>query len=188
MSIGFPASRGDILASPADQVEHILVRHLAEIERRDGPGMIFFIAEQVIDVIAGTVPGPGIGDPEGLGERHGGTYQVSPFQADSAQVTEDSLRLIIHYAGDRADTLGLTISVADSLTVLAVLQTATKRAGIPLRISEYAMGVFVEQIGDRINGEGGYWLYTVNGDAIPKAVSACTVAPHDTIRFFFDER
>lgn len=102
--------------------------------------------------------------------------------------TIDSVLLLIDYAADRADTLGTVISRTDSLNVLDLLLTLTARDSITIETRNYAIGTMVEQIGDRANGRGGYWLYTVNNKAIPAAASVHAVEPGDTIRFFFAER
>ena len=98
----------------------------------------------------------------------------------------DSVFLILDYSTIRADTSAMILSSSDTLTVLELLQTLTARDSVVLKTKSYPIGVMVEQIGDRKNGDGGYWLYTVNGEAIPKAVSAYPICPGDTIRFFFE--
>ena len=100
--------------------------------------------------------------------------------------TMDSVFLLIDYAADRADTLGTIISRTDSLNVLHLLMTLAARDSIAVETRRYAIGTMVEQIGNRANGEGGYWLYTVNSQSIPLAASDCLVSPGDTIRFFFE--
>ncbi len=99
--------------------------------------------------------------------------------------TIDSVHLLIDYATDRIDTLATVISRHDSLDVLNLLINLTRRESIALVTREYAVGTMVEQIGERRNGDGGYWVYTVNSEAIPRAASAYVVQPGDTIRFLF---
>jgi hypothetical protein len=103
-------------------------------------------------------------------------------------LSPDSVFLIVEYSLQRTDTSRMFLTAPDSLTVLGVLQAVTKRDSVFLQTRSYAIGVMVEQIGDRKNGEGGYWLYTVNGEPIPQAVSAYRVSAGDTVRFFFNER
>jgi len=105
-----------------------------------------------------------------------------------SRASADSVFLFIDYTADRADTLRMVVPTPDSLTVLDVLRILTARDSIYLKTQAYAIGVLIEQIGDRKNGEGGFWLYTVNSEAIPRAASACAANAGDTIRFFFDER
>ena len=106
----------------------------------------------------------------------------------SARTAPDSIVLIIDYAEDRADTFRAALSAVDSLSVLDVLRDVAKREGITLKTKDYPMGVLIDQIGTRTNGDGGYWLYSVNGRMIPKAASAEHPALGDTMRFFFNLR
>jgi len=99
----------------------------------------------------------------------------------------DSVFLIIEYAGDQADTLSMSVSANDTVTVLDILTILAARDSIALETKEYIMGTLIEQIGDRRNGEGGYWIYTVNSKAIPAAASAHLANPGDTIRFIYYE-
>ena len=59
---------------------------------------------------------------------------------------------------------------------------------IALEVKTYPYGTLVEQIGPRQNGDGGYWLYKVNAQMVPKSADAHRVAWSDTLTFFFDER
>ncbi|HUU44702.1 MAG TPA: DUF4430 domain-containing protein [Acidobacteriota bacterium] len=94
--------------------------------------------------------------------------------------------LVIAYTPDSADTF---VAVgADSVVILDWLRAAAGSAGLTLDLEEYSFGTMVTGIGPRRNGEGGYWLYLVNGQSVPKAASDCRVAASDTVRFFFDER
>ena len=68
------------------------------------------------------------------------------------------------------------------------IRDAAGADSVPLETEEFAYGVLVQRIGDRINGDDGYWLYKVNGAMVPKAVSDHRVARSDTVLFFFDER
>ena len=102
--------------------------------------------------------------------------------------TMDSVYLLIDYAADRADTLGTIISRTDSLKVLDLLMNLATRENITIETRQYTIGTMIEQIGNRANGEDGYWLYTVNSESIPAAVSAHPVNPGDTMRFFFAAR
>jgi hypothetical protein len=97
-------------------------------------------------------------------------------------VAADGL-VIIDYA-DSADSF--VTRGADSVTVLDRLQTACTSHGIGLSTTDFPYGTLIQGIGHRRNGEGGYWLYRVNGAMIPRAADRYRVAPADTIRFFFD--
>ena len=94
--------------------------------------------------------------------------------------------LIVAYRPDSADTF--VAHRPDSVLALDWLREITVTHDITLRVKSYPFGSLVEQIGPRQNGEGGYWLYKVNGQMIPKSSDAYRVAWSDTVTFFFDER
>ena len=91
--------------------------------------------------------------------------------------------LIIAYTADSADTFAAIGS--DSTLILQWLRRACDSAGVKLEVKEFPFGTLVNGIGPRVNGDGGNWLYRVNGQMLPKAASACMVSPTDTVLFFF---
>jgi hypothetical protein len=94
--------------------------------------------------------------------------------------------LVIAYRPDSVDTFAATFR--DSVTALSWLETAVNARQIPFAKKSYPFGTLVEQVGPRHNGDGGYWLYKVNGKPVPEASNAHRVAFSDTVTFFFDER
>ncbi len=94
--------------------------------------------------------------------------------------------LVIAYRPDSADTF--TASRTDSVLALDWLREVTRTHDIRFEAETYPYGTLVQGIGPRQNGEGGYWLYKVNGQMVPKSADAHRVAWSDTLTFFFDER
>lgn len=92
--------------------------------------------------------------------------------------------LVVAFAPDSADTF--PAFGADSLTALAWLQMACDTTGLPLGLESYPFGDLVVRIGPRQNGEGGYWLYKVNGGMVPESASSHRVSSNDSVLFFFD--
>lgn len=92
--------------------------------------------------------------------------------------------LVVSYMPDFADTFPAVGK--DSLTVLAWLQQACDSAGIPIDVQHYSFGDLVDQIGSRLNGDGGNWLYKVNGGMVPESAGSHRVSPDDTVQFFFE--
>jgi len=107
---------------------------------------------------------------------------------NQAREAADSVFLVVDYAADRADTTAMALAPSDTLTALDLLENVTTRNRIVLKTREFQIGTLVEQIGDCRNGDGGYWLYTVNGEPIPMAAFDYQTRPGDTVRFFFKER
>ena len=94
--------------------------------------------------------------------------------------------LIIAYSPDSADTFAA--NRADSVIALDWLREVASAHQLELDAKTFPYGTLVERIGLRRNGEGGYWLYKVNGQMIPKSSDAHRVAWSDTLTFFFDKR
>lgn len=94
--------------------------------------------------------------------------------------------LIISYSADSADTF--VANRLDSVLALDWLREVARLHDIRLEATTYPYGTLVKSIGHRANGEGGYWLYKVNGQMVPKSADAHSVAWSDTLMFFFDER
>lgn len=107
---------------------------------------------------------------------------------DSAKVGSSNKpgALVIAYSADSADTF--TANRTDSVIALDWLREITSAHQIALEAKTYPYGTLVERIGHRQNGDGGYWLYKVNGQMVPKSSDAHRVAWSDTLTFFFDER
>lgn len=94
--------------------------------------------------------------------------------------------LVISYSADSADTF--TANRTDSVLALDWLREITSMHQIAFEAKTFPYGTLVERIGHRQNGDGGYWLYKVNGQMVPKSSDALRVAWSDTLTFFFDER
>jgi len=91
--------------------------------------------------------------------------------------------LIVNYAIDSADTFHAV--GADSLVVLDWLQAYADSTGVAFGTQHHPFGELVAQIGPRINGNGGYWLYTINGEMATKGVSDLRVSFRDTVTFTY---
>lgn len=107
---------------------------------------------------------------------------------DSAQqvLSNKPGALVIAYSVDSADTF--VANRADSVIALDWLREITSAHQIVFEAKSYPYGTLVERIGHRQNGDGGYWLYKVNGQMVPKSSDVHRVAWSDTLTFFFDER
>ena len=92
--------------------------------------------------------------------------------------------LVVAYAPDFADTFAAL--GRDSLTALSWLQQVCDSAGIPVHVDHYAFGDMISSIGTRMNGDGGNWLYKVNGGMIPESAGSHIVSPDDSVVFFFE--
>jgi hypothetical protein len=76
----------------------------------------------------------------------------------------------------------------EGMTAFDLLEEKTKEIGLTLKIKTYDMGVFIEAIGDKENGEDGkYWLYYVNGEMPQVAADKQLLNPGDKVEFKFEK-
>jgi hypothetical protein len=91
--------------------------------------------------------------------------------------------LIVSFAAESADTF--PPPGPDSILVSDWLRLVCDSAHLALEVKEFPFGSLIDRIGSRRNGEGGNWIYKVNGRMLAKAASACRVSPADTVLFLF---
>ena len=72
-------------------------------------------------------------------------------------------------------------------TAFALLQQTASASGWAIKSTNYDIGVFIEAIGDRENGQdNSYWLYYVNEEMPMEAADKYLVAPGDKVEFRFE--
>lgn len=99
---------------------------------------------------------------------------------------ENKVSLIID--NGTASPKDFTIEINQELTAFDLLKRITKESGIELTTKSYSVGIFIEAIGDKKNGdEGKYWLYYVNGEMPSVAADKKQIKPGDKIEFKFQE-
>lgn len=76
----------------------------------------------------------------------------------------------------------------EGMTVFDLLSEKTQESNLYLKTKTYDLGIFIEAIGDKENGEGGkYWLYYVNGELPMVAADKKELRPGDKVEFKFEE-
>lgn len=74
------------------------------------------------------------------------------------------------------------------MTAFDLLKEKTGESNISLKTKSYDIGIMIEEIGDKKNGESGkYWLYYVNGEMPPVAADKKEIKPGDKIEFKFEK-
>jgi hypothetical protein len=91
--------------------------------------------------------------------------------------------LIVSFAVDSADTF--PPPGPDSVIVSDWLRLVCDSAHLDLKVKDFPFGSLIDRIGSCRNGDGGNWIYKVNGRMLAKAASACRVSPADTVLFLF---
>jgi len=105
-------------------------------------------------------------------------------------ITEEEIEkevvLIIDYGeGDRRS---FQSEFKNGMTAFNLLKSKTEELNLALKTETYDMGVFIEAIGDKENGEDEkYWLYYVNGETPMVAADKKEINPGDKIEFKFEK-
>ncbi len=89
-----------------------------------------------------------------------------------------------------ADSTAVAPTVRDSVVIMLVASDSTTPFALlesnhNVTAQTSAMGVFVSEIDSVANSDGAYWLYSVNGEMIPKASDRYEIGPGDTVRWMF---
>ncbi|MDP2946979.1 MAG: DUF4430 domain-containing protein [Nanoarchaeota archaeon] len=99
---------------------------------------------------------------------------------------EQKIGLVINWEHELAKTFN--IEFKEGMTAFDLLKEKTEEIGLTLKFKTYDMGVFIEAIGDKKNGEDGkYWLYYVNGEMPQVASDKQLLRPGDKVEFKFEK-
>ena len=76
----------------------------------------------------------------------------------------------------------------EGMTAFDLLKEAAEKLLLPLKTKNYDIGVFIEAIGDKKNGQDGkYWLYYVNGQLPMVAADKEIIKIGDKVEFKFEK-
>ena len=80
------------------------------------------------------------------------------------------------------------VEFEEGMTVFDLLNNELEKLNLVLKFETYDLGIFIEAIGDKENGEDGkYWLYYVNGETPMLASNKNKIETGDEIEFKFEE-
>lgn len=103
------------------------------------------------------------------------------FQEETESFSEEKVVLIIDDGEARPKTFEEKLT--KGMTAFALLE----KSGLTLKTKQYDIGIFVEAIGDKENGQDGkYWLYYVNGEMPQLAVDKKELKTGDKVEFKFE--
>ncbi len=75
----------------------------------------------------------------------------------------------------------------EGMTAFDLLKNETEKINMNLKTKTYDIGIFVEAIGDKENGQGSrYWLYYVNGQMPQVAADKEAINVGDKVEFKFE--
>lgn len=118
--------------------------------------------------------------------------KISRFVPDrevkiSQEKTEKKVMLIID-SGEELLSKAIEIEFKEGMTAFSLLSDEIEKLNLTLKFKTYDMGVFIEAIGDKENGEDGkYWLYYVNGEMPQLAADKQLLSPGDNVEFKFEK-
>jgi len=76
----------------------------------------------------------------------------------------------------------------EGMTAFDLLKEGAAELNLPLKTKTYDIGIFIEAIGDKENGQDGkYWLYYVNGEMPQVAADKKEIKLNDKIEFKFEK-
>lgn len=76
----------------------------------------------------------------------------------------------------------------ERMTAFDLLKEKTGELDLTLKTKTYDIGIFIEAIGDKENGENGkYWLYYVNGEMPQVATDKKEIKAGDKVEFKFEK-
>lgn len=95
------------------------------------------------------------------------------------------ISLIIDYGDGNTDSL--QSNFRKGMTAFDLLKEKTEESGLTLKTKTYDIGVLIEVIGHKENGQDGkYWLYYVNGEMPMVSADKKELKPGDEVEFKFE--
>jgi len=80
------------------------------------------------------------------------------------------------------------IQFEEGATALDLLKNKTEESNITLETKSYDIGVMIEKIGDKKNGQDGkYWLYYINGETPMVSADKTEIKSGDKVEFKFEK-
>jgi len=111
--------------------------------------------------------------------------KTSPLN-EREENNEGGVSLVINYGN--GTTSSFEGKITQGMTAFDLLREKAAGANLTLKTKSYDMGIFVEAIGDKENGQGGnYWLYYVNNESPNVASDKKEIKAGDQVEFRFEK-
>jgi len=115
--------------------------------------------------------------------------KANPEEISNSQVLEESAintTLIIDYGDEKIERFDTEIK--QGMNVFDLLKEETEKLNLALETKTYDMGIFIEAIGDKKNGQDGkYWMYYVNGEMPMVSADNLKINSGDKVEFKFEK-
>ncbi|MCX6764133.1 MAG: DUF4430 domain-containing protein [Candidatus Nealsonbacteria bacterium] len=109
--------------------------------------------------------------------------QEKKLPEQNQEIIEEKLLLAINYGGENTEA-----DFKEGMTVFDLLKNGSEKLNLALKIKNYDMGIFIEAIGGKENGEDGrYWMYYVNGEMPMVSADKYQLKPADKVEFKFEK-
>lgn len=103
----------------------------------------------------------------------------------SEQVKKEVV-LAINDGSGNLDTLA--VEFQEGMTAFDLLKEGVGKLDLALKVKDYDIGIFIELIGDKKNGQDGkYWLYYINGQLPMVAADKEIIKISDKVEFKFEK-
>ena len=80
------------------------------------------------------------------------------------------------------------VEFVEGETAFDLLKNKTEELNMVLKTKTYDIGIMIEAIGDKENGQGGkYWLYYINGEMPMVSADKKIIKPGDKVEFKFEK-
>jgi len=112
--------------------------------------------------------------------------EIKISQENVQQVIEEKVTLIIDNGEETPKNI--EVKFQEGMTAFDLLKNEIEKADIVLKTKTYDIGIFIEVIGDKENGEDGkYWMYYVNEEMPMVAADKKEIEPGDKVEFKFEK-
>lgn len=112
----------------------------------------------------------------------GSQEKTEIFQAE----VKEEVNLVIDYGEEEVDSFQSDFK--KGMTVFDLLKEEAEKSGLVLKTKNYDIGIFIESIGDKKNGQDGkYWLYYINGEMPMVSADKKELKTGDKVEFKFEK-
>jgi len=116
-----------------------------------------------------------------------GFWQDSVKETNVVQeIAEKEVVLVIDNGGGNPNTF--ITEFKEGMTAFDLLKKEAEKLALALKTKNYDIGIFIEAIGEKENGQDGkYWLYYINGEMPMVAADKMIIKPGDKVEFKFEK-
>lgn len=112
----------------------------------------------------------------------------SPTQEETVNLRGESQEVSLTIDGGSDQTSFFQSQFKDKMTAFDLLKEKTEESGLSLETKSYDIGIFIEKIGEKKNGENEkYWMYYVNGELPMVSSDKYELRSGDKVEFKFEK-